>query len=38
MVDRSKGMLYANVIEDVDLDGIKPVLSDSKFYKIIKSL
>ncbi|MDO9044794.1 MAG: DUF1802 family protein [Methanobacteriaceae archaeon] len=38
MVDRSKGLVYANVSEDIDLDGIKPVLSDSKFYQILKSL
>lgn len=38
MVDRTKGMLYANVSEEVDLEGIKPVLSDSKFYQIVKSL
>lgn len=38
MVDRSKGLIYANVTEDVSLEGINPVLSDSEFNEIINNL
>ncbi len=35
MAERTMGMRYANVLEDVSLDGIKPVLSDEEIDKII---
>lgn len=34
MLSRTRGMLYANVSEQVSLDGIKPILSDEQFNKI----
>ena len=34
MAERTRGMRYANLLEDVSLEGIKPVLSDSEFNKI----
>jgi len=37
MVDRTKGLLYANVSEEVPLEG-KPVLSDPEFLKISDEL
>jgi hypothetical protein len=37
MVDRTKGLLYANVSEEVPLEG-KPVLHDPEFLKIINEL
>lgn len=35
---RTNGMLYANVEKEVCLNNIKPVLSDEKFNKIVKSI
>lgn len=37
MVDRTKGMLYANVSEEIPLDG-KPVLNDAQFSKILTEI
>lgn len=37
MVDRTKGLLYANTLEEVSLDGIKPVLTD-EFSKIVSEI
>jgi len=37
MVDRTKGLLYANVSEEIPLEG-KPVLNDSEFIKISNKL
>lgn len=37
MLDRSKGLLYANVTEDVSLEG-EEVLSDSEFSSIINEI
>ena len=34
MAERTRGMRYANLLEDVSLEGIKPVLNDSEFNKI----
>ena len=31
-------MKYANVNEDVSLDNLRPVLSDSEFEKILKGI
>ena len=33
-LERTRGMKYANVNEDVSLDNLRPVLSDSEFEKI----
>ncbi|WP_369829822.1 DUF1802 family protein [Methanobrevibacter sp. 87.7] len=38
MLGRTRGMLYANVDEEVSLDNIKPVLSDKEFNKIKEEL
>lgn len=38
MAERTRGMRYANLLEDVSLEGIKPVLSDSKFSEIVDKL
>lgn len=38
MAERTRGMRYANLLEPVSLDGIKPVLSDSKFSKIVSKI
>ncbi len=38
MSERTKGLRYANVLVDVPLEGIKPVLSDTKFSKIIENI
>lgn len=37
-LERTKGMRYANVSEEVKLDNLKPVLSDSEFEKILKGI
>ncbi|MBR6516600.1 MAG: DUF1802 family protein [Bacilli bacterium] len=37
-LERTKGMKYANVNEDVSLDNLRPVLSDSEFEKILKGI
>ena len=34
MVELTRGMKYANLLEEVSLKGIKPVLSDSEFDAI----
>lgn len=36
--ERTKGMRYANLFEEVSLDGIRPVLSDSNFAEIVKEI
>ncbi|MDO8869630.1 MAG: DUF1802 family protein [Methanobacteriaceae archaeon] len=38
MVDRTKGLLYANVDQEVSLERIKPILSDNEFNKIKNNL
>jgi hypothetical protein len=38
MAERTRGMRYANLLELVSLDGIKPVLSDAEFNKITSSI
>lgn len=38
MAERTRGMKYANLLEPVSLDGIKPVLSDSDFNKILDKI
>lgn len=38
MVDRTKGLLYANVNEEVSLDGIKPILTNQEFSRIISEI
>ncbi|BDZ68773.1 DUF1802 family protein [Methanobacterium ferruginis] len=38
MMGRTKGMRYANLLEPVSLEGVKPVLSDSQFSKILRDL
>ena len=35
MAKRTRGMRYANLLEPVSLEGIKPVLTDAEFNKII---
>ena len=37
-LERTRGMRYANVSEEVKLDNLKPVLSDSEFEKILKGI
>lgn len=38
MTDRTKGLLYANTMEEVSLDRIKPVLTDTEFSKIVSEI
>ena len=38
MAERTRGIKYANLLEEVSLEGIKPVLSDYDFSKIIKDI
>lgn len=38
MVERTMGIKYANLLEPVSLEGIKTVLSDSEFSKIVKEI
>lgn len=38
MAERTRGMRYANLLEPVSLDGIKPILSDSDFSKVLLEL
>ena len=37
-LERTRGMRYANVSEEIKLDNLKPVLSDSEFEKILKGI
>lgn len=37
-LSRTRGMRYANVDEEIILDNLKPVLSDSEFEKILKGI
>lgn len=37
-LERTRGMKYANVSEEVKLDNLKPVLSESEFEKILKGI
>jgi len=36
--ERTRGMRYANLTEPISLEGIKPVLSDSEFQKIVNEI
>lgn len=38
MAERTKGMRYANLLESVSLEGIKPVISDSEFSEIVQEI
>ncbi len=38
MDERTKGIQYANLLKEVSLDGIKPVLSDEEFTGIVKNI
>ena len=38
MAERTMGIRYANLLEEVSLDGIKPVLSDDEFTKLVKEI
>jgi Uncharacterized protein conserved in bacteria len=38
MAKKTLGMMYITLKEDISLDGIKPVISDSKFLKIVDEL
>jgi hypothetical protein len=38
MAQRTRGLRYANLLEEVSLEGIKPVLSDSEFDAIIHEI
>lgn len=38
MAKRTMGMRYANLLEEVSLEGIKPVISDSEFSKIVQEI
>lgn len=35
---RSNGMLYANTLEEISIDNMKPVLSDKEFDKILSKI
>lgn len=38
MAERTMGMRYANLLEEVSLESIKPVLSDFKFSEMLKEI
>lgn len=38
MSERTSGLRYANLLEGVSLEGIKPVLSDSEFFKVLNDI
>lgn len=38
MAKRTRGMRYANLLEPVSLEGIKPILTDSEFIKIMNKI
>ena len=38
MVERTRGMKYANLLKEVSIDKIKPVLSDSEFDAIVQEI
>ncbi|AUB58812.1 restriction endonuclease [Methanobacterium sp. MZ-A1] len=38
MAERTRGMRYANLLEPVSLEGIKPVLTDSEFLKTVREI
>ena len=38
MAERTRGMRYANLLEPVSVEGIKPVLTDSEFINIINKI
>lgn len=38
MAERTRGLRYANLLEEVSLKGIKPVLSDSEFDAIVQEI
>lgn len=38
MAERTMGMRYANLLEEVTLEGIKPVLNDKEFSKIVTDI
>ena len=38
MAERTRGMRYANLLEPVSLEGIKPVLNGLDFSKIVKNI
>lgn len=38
MSERTSGIRYANLLEEVSLEGIKPVMSNSEFSKVLNSI
>lgn len=38
MTSRTKGLLYANTMEEIALEGMEPVLSDAEFSKIVSEI
>lgn len=38
MAERTKGIQYSNLLEPVSLDGIKPVINDNNFAKIVEEM
>lgn len=38
MAERTRGLMYANLLEGISLDGKKPVLSDSEFNRLINQI
>ncbi|EKF86552.1 DUF1802 family protein [Methanobacterium formicicum] len=38
MAERTRGIKYANLLEPVSLEGIKPTLTDSEFSKIVQKI
>ncbi len=38
LAERTMGMRYANLLEEISLEGIEPVLSDKEFSKILQEI
>lgn len=38
IVERTRGLKYAHLLKEVSLDGMKPVLTDSEFAKIVQEI
>ena len=38
MAERTNGLRYANLLEEISLESIKPVLNDEKFLEIVTDI
>lgn len=38
MVERTNGIRYANLLEPVSIEGIKPIISDSEYTKLVHEI